>query len=349
MTSRYRAKFLACYYNLPRQLTADSKGDAIYWYGARPQGADLANLLARAPSHPLLDVGEPRTDCPATIDEAKEIDARYRATLANLRAQVAQVPQNVALRSEWHKQRQAEHDTQVGKIAEARAALADFPLLGTYRFELTGTWGSLAGECTIAKDRGKYSVSCVDEKGGTHSHRVSLVGDQFSVSWYFPEHMKGPAIVFYMVDLGYHRAGQGDALVSYYSNSGSMRGGRLIRMGEGDRSQNENTNVHAPVEKVEKAAPLEELGAGGTARPAPVTNREVATVEPQTAPVERSSPQAEPTAPVPRDANTDDRSSTSRVCTLEAMAVHLQIGQGRYCCEPAGATCWSAAMGGPAV
>jgi hypothetical protein len=84
----------------------------MYWYDTRPATplADPAHLLARFQNHPLLQIGEPRTDCPATIEEANELNARYRATLAHLG--IEQIPDTVALRSEREAQRRAEHDAR---------------------------------------------------------------------------------------------------------------------------------------------------------------------------------------------------------------------------------------------
>ncbi|MGH6916610.1 MAG: hypothetical protein ACREJ0_02800 [Geminicoccaceae bacterium] len=331
MSFRHHPPLLTCEYVSQR---AGLTGDAIYWYGSRPKTplAEPAHLLQRSQAHPLLQIGEPRTDCPASLEEAKELYARYRGALANLG--VEQVPSSVTLRSpsDWRQERQAEHDARGALIKRGKAALADFPLLGTYKFEVSGTWGSIEGECALSEDnRGpgasasSHILSCVDANGGRHSHPASLVGDQFSVWWRPSQDRSHIATVFYMVDLDDRSKGQ-DALVSYLSDSRSTRGGRLTRTGDVEVAAGKPA-----------ALPAADARPDRTGRPAPATSRDVAALGPQRAPAGRSSTPAEPAIPAPPDRRADgNRGSTGGACTVEMIAGTYRTTWGDIVCKPAG-------------
>ncbi len=178
MTWRYHPPLLTCYYNgQARQLTAD----AMYWYGVRPEGADATNLLRRLQNHPLLQIGEPRTDCPATIEEANAIAAQFRSALANLA--VPQVSATVALpRSEWEKQRQADSEARVE--AELTRKLASFPIEGSF----AATTHYLNGredysKCTIKKiGEQKLQFTC-KERQHTYEATEAITGSSIVVRW----------------------------------------------------------------------------------------------------------------------------------------------------------------------
>lgn len=53
-----------------------------YWYQSRPADAEIKELLARSPTHPIAQIGDPRVSCPATRSEAQELSQRYQAKVA---------------------------------------------------------------------------------------------------------------------------------------------------------------------------------------------------------------------------------------------------------------------------
>lgn len=53
------APLLECHYVGNQLLT-------YYWYGTRPEAAEPGRLASRIPDHPVLQIGDARTDCPAT-------------------------------------------------------------------------------------------------------------------------------------------------------------------------------------------------------------------------------------------------------------------------------------------
>jgi hypothetical protein len=122
MSFDHHPPLLACYYDSERRgLTAD----ALYWYGAQPPAAvaDPANYLKRSRNHPLTSVGAPRTDCPATIEEAKRIYTEHRGRLASLG--VKEIAATIPLRSEREKQRQAEAEARGQRESEGKSVELD--------------------------------------------------------------------------------------------------------------------------------------------------------------------------------------------------------------------------------
>jgi hypothetical protein len=188
MTWRYHAKVLSCYYALPRALTSASLGDANFWYGTRPEGADPAKLLQRSHRHPLLKVGEPRTDCPATIEEARQIAERHGSAITRLSAQVPETPHTVALRSEWHQQRQTDYEAR--NEAELVRKLASFPIEGAFSSSLATNFS--AGSLNLPKPAWSEVSECIAKRIDQTSVRFdctwrSATGRRRRSAWGFPQ------------------------------------------------------------------------------------------------------------------------------------------------------------------
>lgn len=189
MSFDHRLPLLKCHYTgQARGLV----GDATYWYGTKPTApaSDPANLLKRSSSHPLLQIGEARTWCPASIAEASGIHDRYRTQLAHLGIQA--VAPNVALRSERVTRRQAEYEA--AHTAERVRKLAGFSLDGSFDFSVFSNFsvnsfgiprpGSLqAGQCTLKQtDQTRVEFDC--KAGKTDYKAVGEISQgQIKVQW----------------------------------------------------------------------------------------------------------------------------------------------------------------------
>ena len=146
-------RMLGCYYN-------DDQGkywETMYWYGDRPGPPETdpmspENLMRRSKSHPLLWIGEPRTACPKTFEQASRMHADIRSRLE--RQNIRQIPANVVLPGPWEKemkQRQAEYEARNRILAEQNAVMADFPLEGVYRLERTVDGKTSFNTCTMIR------------------------------------------------------------------------------------------------------------------------------------------------------------------------------------------------------
>ena len=169
MNFRFIPILILCDYSAPDLDNAQLKGDEIYWYVERPENADVTRLIERSHSHPLLRVGNARTDCPATRDEAHNIQAKYNAQITNLRSKTPEIA--IALpRSEWRQQEQEKFEAKQNEFFNQ--IFTTFPLEGRYR-KSTFKYGDLnqlsKSLCTIIKiENSKYDVICKGKKRTQH-------------------------------------------------------------------------------------------------------------------------------------------------------------------------------------
>jgi hypothetical protein len=161
MTWRLRSPILSCLYTRPGGTQENLHDFTMYWYDQRPKAAEAEHLLKRSHTHPVLVVGDPRTDCPATKAEADATKRRYDTQLASLRARVPQVPPDVVLPgSEWRKQQQDRYDAK--RKETLTTALRTFPIEGHYateaRFEPEQFVHRM--RCSIVKVSEQLQVHC---------------------------------------------------------------------------------------------------------------------------------------------------------------------------------------------
>jgi len=202
----------------------------IFWYGSRSEIAEPANLLSRSHGHPMLRIGEPRTDCPATVGEANEIAARRSEELVDLARQVPEVPSNVVItrpesQQQLLDQRQKELDAERRRAQAAETEMATFPLEGAYVVEMVVDGAARSGECTIVRraSRSEYAVAC-RENSNELTARGDLRNGALHVRW--PNGSVGK----YTVDLPYREAGHGDAMIGKARNGSEQE--RLVRTGD---------------------------------------------------------------------------------------------------------------------
>lgn len=164
---------LTCYYTRQGGSDTELHDTRIYWYDHRPDVADLSTLVARSHQHPLLKVGEPRNDCPATLSESARINDEYEATLANLKAEIPQISANVKL-----PRNKSENDSK----PKANKETLKFPLEGIYLFQDKVTGGS--GTCTIINtSENLFDIQC-DLRGGQKlAGNVKVIDGLVEITW----------------------------------------------------------------------------------------------------------------------------------------------------------------------
>ena len=171
MSILHHPLLLACHY------TGDARAlgaEALYWYGARPAAAvaDPRNFLKRSREHPLSMIGDARTDCPPTLQDANSIRGRFQASLASLG--IDEIPSDVVLRSNWNAGLRAEQEARLE--AERTQKLVSFPIEGVFEATFATDWVNVrgshgivlpgarrksTGECAIRKiDEGRFELTC---------------------------------------------------------------------------------------------------------------------------------------------------------------------------------------------
>ncbi|MCG8544467.1 MAG: hypothetical protein MJE12_09690, partial [Alphaproteobacteria bacterium] len=182
IVSLYEGKNLICRYQ-GHPYSAVPKH--VYWYGERPAGADVRRLLERVPGHPVLRVGDARTNCPATIEEADELKKEYRRKVAKIGAGVRTIPGNAAIpRTPKEQELIKKKEAETQRIERQRQALQAFPLDGLFAFETTQEFGGelikTAGKCISHKSHG---VICRDEHGGSWQSRTFSRANALAFHW----------------------------------------------------------------------------------------------------------------------------------------------------------------------
>jgi hypothetical protein len=179
--ARYRLFVISCRYSDRHR----DPPDAYYWYGERPAAADPKVLLQRAAAHPLLAVQDGRTNCPATLEEARSLEWDYKRRLAALG--IAQVPASVALpRSQWLAEQQRKFEER--RRARKAELLAAFPIAGHYAFSSSRLRGLrteqlVNAQCEIrALGTSHFRVLCKDRQQ-TFTGTAAIEDDGLVVAW----------------------------------------------------------------------------------------------------------------------------------------------------------------------
>jgi len=232
--ARYRDPMLFCYYTRQGGSREELHDVAMYWYGRRPEYADPDALLTRSHAHPVLRLGEPRADCPATKADADRIGEKYAAALKARMAAVPQIPAGTVLpESDWVHKRQEDYDAKYKDRTNAIDALDGFPLEGVYSFEVDRGGTTRDGTCAIVHQPfgAFFSIAC--DQGGIPmpaSSSMYAKGTNFGLRW--PENLLGTDKAWTSwlgVDLAYRADGRGDALSTF---SGEDPKVRMVRTGD---------------------------------------------------------------------------------------------------------------------
>ncbi len=178
ITWLYEARTISCRYS-GEPWSYEPK--YIYWYGERPAGAAIERLTQRVANanHPLLRVGEPREECPATLAEAQKVETQYRQVISEKAAKITPIPVTKdILRTEQELELLKLFEAKVKRRQEREAALEAFPKTGMYDyaidFDLGGEQHTVKGECLIfskSDSRFNGSAICRDTDGNFYSDK----------------------------------------------------------------------------------------------------------------------------------------------------------------------------------
>lgn len=162
-----------------------------YWYGSSPTVVDDEYLLERSRDHPILLINEPRTSCPATMDEASRIDAAYKANLEGLRAEIPQISPTVSLPTPSWQTEAFERIEREGRQRAAERQELESALRSHFRnsrLELNFATGDdeFAGICSsVPQGADNYLWGCRAE-GELRTGQVSIGGYpmRLSLQWH---------------------------------------------------------------------------------------------------------------------------------------------------------------------
>jgi len=190
MSWLYEARTISCRYS-GEPWSYEPK--YIYWYGERPAGAAIERLTQRVANanHPLLRVGEPREDCPATLAEAQKVETEYRQVIFEKAANITPIPANEEIpRTEQELELLKILEAKMKRRQEMEAALEAFPKTGIYdyaiNFDLGGEQHTVKGECLIlsrSDSRFKGSAICRDTEGNFYSDKPLSRHGYLTMSW----------------------------------------------------------------------------------------------------------------------------------------------------------------------
>jgi len=195
---RFNPYVLLCGYRATTPTNRLARTYAIYWYNKRVPLAEYDYLLKRHQQHPLLAIGEARTDCPATKAASAETDRDYQSSLVALRQQHPQTPFTSALpESAWLRERREAHEKQYQIHTERQRLTEEYSWPGYYAFDYAqraesvgrtragrGVAGGAAasGDCVVAEDpliASRYRAACwsqdrVSVGSGRKAHGYAL-------------------------------------------------------------------------------------------------------------------------------------------------------------------------------
>ncbi len=226
LTTRRDSPILVCLYTRGGGAHEQLES-SVFWYKRRPAMGDPKYMLERAAAHPLLLLGEPRTECPATLEAAHQAESQYVAKLEQLQQTVAMIPASTILpRHESQIERQQAADSEFERQQEVRAAMSSFEFGGDYRLALAMGDQERSGTCSITvKSPVQIVFSCIIDGTNVSAEGIAA-GGELIVTW--------PAGVFespintnLFVDLDYREQQGGDAL-AVKGGDGSVSG-HLIR------------------------------------------------------------------------------------------------------------------------
>lgn len=181
----HRPALLACAYAGPANREAP---EAFYWYAAVPDAARPALLLERASGHPVLRIGDARTDCPATLDAVEATRRERSVQLASLGVQ--QIPASVALpRSAlWQRDLAESQDRYRAALKKRLAAFAFEGYFSVSSAREVGTRNARmkygdGGHCVIeATGDASYELACGDRRR-SYSGLARLTEDGLAIDW----------------------------------------------------------------------------------------------------------------------------------------------------------------------
>lgn len=196
------ATVLACRYTEPGGALSVAHTSPRFWYGSRPELADPERLLERNAEHPVLKIGEPRTDCPLTRQVADAAHAEWQAQLATLRAATEQVAATVVIpESDQRLERQAQSQARYERAEAKKDLTSTFSLKGRFEFETIIDGSSVTGNCVSTwespADTG-YLLTCRHAAGRFVERIDRPYSGSYQVKW--PLRPPRPLRVSYQVD-----------------------------------------------------------------------------------------------------------------------------------------------------
>jgi hypothetical protein len=208
-----------------------------FWYRPPPEEAEPKHLLARAENHPILSVGETRTECPTTRREAEALQVQWQAKVSKIRAATPQISEREHLpKPQWLVELNKKNAEQYEILQRRKKVTKAFPFEGVYTFETTLDGKSIAGQCTmhsssITENR-RYLLHCRYADGET----LQLVRYPYDGTVHIDWQVDGRRhLIYYMVDEADPNALVGNSdfnALTATREQDDSNSGRLMRTGD---------------------------------------------------------------------------------------------------------------------
>lgn len=195
LSFKERPPILLCQYTEPGLAPANMLQASRFWYGSRPATVDPKRLLSRASDHPVLTIGDPRTQCPLTRREATQLESQWTGKVRQLRAGTPQLDAKIVLpESEWRQQERDDNKARSESIERQKEATKAFRYDGVYSFDMTLDGVATAGRCAISHSGPSntgYLFLCRHPKGEVTGHATPPFSGYLQVSWYVGKKLVG--------------------------------------------------------------------------------------------------------------------------------------------------------------